>query len=322
MIIESALNKIHSSSNPQHDFFFIILGRNHFIRLGAVGLDYPYLTHAIKNKHIRCHSWADRMHYENTGNIVRFGIEYLSKLAKDIEDFKVCLSWLCGYVSHLITDSVVHPVVNAIVGPYIFSSDEHRKCEMTQDSMIFKIITDEELSDVATADNGYAGYIDHLKRCSDQDNESRLNPALKAFWAEILKMNYPSGTDKFHDIDPDKWHENYISSLSTASKPSPFFRHVGEALDLIYFKTDKIDSDDRKKYFEEIKIPHKQTGAFNFKEHVFDKTVNEIVEVWYKLFVDIEKGDSQNCITHIKNWNLDTGVNEDDPFFWRQEETV
>jgi hypothetical protein len=127
MVVEQALDQ-YGKLGRNHRYFPTIMGLNHYVCLGAVGPDYPYLTDLLE-KYLNVHSWADRMHYEKTGEFARFGVERLLTLTGDA--FDVCLAWLSGYVSHLITDEVIHPVVQAIVGPYIFNADDHRHCEMT-----------------------------------------------------------------------------------------------------------------------------------------------------------------------------------------------
>jgi len=107
MIIEEALEKFNRLPD-KHPYFSIILGNNHFVTLGAVGPDYPYLSE-LKNNLLKLHSWADRMHYENTGEFVKHGIANLSKLKEQNtqQDFEICLSWLCGYVTHLLAQSSI-----------------------------------------------------------------------------------------------------------------------------------------------------------------------------------------------------------------------
>jgi len=307
MIVEEALNKFNKLPD-KHSYFPTILGNNHFITLGAAGPDYPYLSE-LKNNLLKLHSWADRMHYENTGEFVKCGIVNLSKLKK--EDFEICLSWLCGYVTHLLADSIIHPVVNAIVGPYLFNSGEHRHCEMIQDSYIFRKIKKVELRYAAPDDDGYIGFI---KMCSDRKNEDIINPAIKDFWSRTLQMSHPKATDKFDKIVPDSWHENFLSKISLAADPIPVFRHIGVEENLVYKKRDEINEEERKKFIEDIKLPGNKSGRF--KEDGFDKAVNKVTEVWQKLFIDIEKENSENCLSYIKNWNLDTGVDEDEVYFW------
>ncbi len=306
MIVEEALDKFNQLPD-KHPYFPIILGNSHFVTLGAVGPDYPYLSE-LKNNLLKLHSWADRMHYENTGEFVKHGIENLSKLKEQNKqsDFEICLSWLCGYVTHLLADSIIHPVVNTVVGPYLFNSGEHRHCEMIQDTFIFHDIKKVELR--------YADYVDLIKMCSDPEDEDLINLAVSDFWEETLKMSHPGGKEKFDSIDPDDWHENFLSKITMAAEPAPLFRHIGEEKDLVYKKSVDIDIDEWKRFIDEINLPGNKIGKF--KEDAFYKAVNEVIEVWQKLFVDTEQTNPDNCTSYIKNWNLDTGVDEDGIYFW------
>ena len=306
MIVEEALDRFNKLPN-KHSYFPIILGNNHFVTLGAVGPDYPYLSE-LKNNLLKLHSWADRMHYENTGEFIKYGIDNLLKLREQDKqtDLEICLSWLCGYVTHLLADSIIHPVVNAIVGPYLFNSGEHRHCEMIQDSFIFHEVKGVELR--------YADYVDLIKMCSAFENKDLINPAINDFWTEILKMSHPGGKEKFDSIDPDDWHENFLSIIGNVSDPIPIFRHIGLEKNLVYKKINEITVEERKKFIDEIKLPGNNIGKF--KENAFNKAVEMVIEVWQKLFIDIEKNNSENCASYIKNWNLDTGVDEDKIYFW------
>ena len=164
------------------------------------------------------------MHYENTGDFVRHGIKNL--LALHGEAFNTCLAWLCGFATHLVTDSVIHPVVQAIVGPDIFNKTEHRHCELTQDSYIFHDIMGFELR--------YAEYSGLLRMCSDPRDTNKINPYLSGFWAQTLKATHPTAALWFDKVDPDTWHKNFMSRISSASDPVPIFRHFEEEKDLAY----------------------------------------------------------------------------------------
>lgn len=302
MIVEEALDRFNRLLEKHH-YFPIILGNNHFVILGATGPDYPYLSE-LKNNILKLHSWADRMHYENTGDFVKYGVENLLNI--EDRDFEICLSWLCGYATHILADSIIHPIINAIVGPYIFNSGEHRRCEMIQDSFVFHEVKGVELR--------YADYVDLLKMCSDPTDEECIHPFVKKYWSKTLKMSHPGGRDKFDLINPDDWHENFISVINTAADPIPIFRHIGEEKSLVYKKTGDITPDERKKFIEEVKLPG--NGIGRFKEDAFDKAVDMVIGVWQKLLVDIESKHPENCRSYIKNWNLDTGVDDEDIYFW------
>ncbi|RJP17829.1 MAG: hypothetical protein C4529_14060 [Deltaproteobacteria bacterium] len=62
------------------------------------------------------------MHYEHTNAIAINAHEALKKAwgQSSVPD-ETKLVWMIGFVSHLVTDATIHPIVQAIVGPY----DEH-----------------------------------------------------------------------------------------------------------------------------------------------------------------------------------------------------
>ncbi|MGO9138757.1 MAG: zinc dependent phospholipase C family protein [Syntrophales bacterium] len=302
MVAEEALDK-YEHLPEKHPYFSTILERNHFICLGAVGPDYPYLTELLSG-FLKEHSWADRMHYENTGEFIRHGIRNLLDINGDA--FNVCLAWLCGFTTHLVTDSVIHPVVQAIVGPYIFNSEEHRHCELTQDSYIFH--------DIKGVEIGYADYVGLFKMCSAPDDENKIHPDLGRLWAETLKATHPTATKWFDKVDPDSWHEHFLSKISSATDPMPIFRHFAEEKDLAYKKTNEITDEENQCFINQVKLPGDKTGEF--KKDAFAKAVDAVIGAWSRLFVDIENKNPDGPAAYLKNWNLDTGVNEDQAYFW------
>ncbi|MEJ2093264.1 MAG: zinc dependent phospholipase C family protein [Syntrophobacterales bacterium] len=308
MVVERALTIL--DRRPQkHDYFPIILGNNHFVTLGAVGPDYPYLNEVLKEIiKLKHHSWADRMHYENIEGFVINGIHNLQKLTGSYKN--ICLSWFCGLVTHLIVDASIHPVVNAIVGPYIFNSEEHRHCEMIQDSFIFRDITKTEICYAAPGD----GFLGLLRMCSDPDHRNRIHPAIRTFWTSTLEMSYPGGENFFDKIVPDEWHESFISKIETSADPIYLFRHMGEDMHIVYKTTDDINAEEREKFIDNIKLPGGKVG--NFKDHAFNKAVKEVIEIWTKLFDDIANNTTINSLPYIKNWNLDLGVDMNNCYFW------
>jgi hypothetical protein len=302
MIVEDALEKYRRTRrNPKR--FGAILAYNHFVNLGAVGPDYPYLTDLLSGV-LKEHTWADRMHYENTGEFLKVGAAKL--LQRDGDERDICLAWFCGFISHVVADAVVHPMVNAIVGPYIFNASEHRHCEMIQDVYIFNEIIRTELR--------YSNYVDLLRQCSDPSDEDRLSPVVRAFWAETLEASHPGGRAWFEHIRPDKWHEDFLARISSAAAPGPVFRHIREETNLAYKRVEDFDADERKRFIQEVRLPAGKVGRF--REDVFDKAVAKLMVAWDLLFRGMRLRNMGDFSASIKNWNLDTGVDEDHIHFW------
>jgi hypothetical protein len=301
MVVESAMETYMQKSN-RHPYFQKLLANNHFVMLGSESPDLPYLTDLLAG-FIKEHSWADRMHYENTGQIIKVAVKNLNGVSD--ADQAVIIPWIAGYVTHLVTDAIIHPIVNAIVGPYIFNSTEHRHCEMTQDSILFHEIKNLEI--------GYAEYSNLLNNCSPDG--TGLNATLVGFWKKCLQDNYPAAEAHFDKIDPAKWHKNFVSTISGVARPAAIFRHFGEEKNMVYKYTNEITAQEREKFYNSARLPDGSTG--NFKTAGFDKAVKKIVEIWDNLFQDIQNKKPENCSNYIKNWNLDTGVDEDQPWFWK-----
>jgi hypothetical protein len=302
MIVDDAVEKL------QDNDYAIILGeKRNFVRIGAVAPDYPYLSE-LQGKWLKIHSWADRMHYENSLEFVKNGLsELLSE--KDPEKFKVLFAWLCGYVSHLIADTIIHPVVNVNVGgTYIFTSHDHVICEMTQDAKLFFEIKGVDLSN--------AEYVKLLSACSDPADNSRIHQTIREYWPKILTKTHPNAGAYFDKIDPDKWHAAYLSKLGMAAKPVPIFRHVGEDINIVYKTEIELrNSDLERKYYLSVKLPKSQEVG-TFKDRVFNKTVEKVVEVWQKIFSDVSAKQTSNCQNYLCDWNLDTGLDENEIHFW------
>ena len=290
--------------------------KNNSIIAGAAAPDYPYLTDILTTSILPIsHTWANRMHYEETLQLVKEGVKSLAGMDKQSESFAIRLAWFCGFVSHVIADSYVHPVVNSIVGGiYLFTHNEHGKCELVQDVYIFNNITG---NDIVTANprDGSFGYLKILEECSDpaDEDKNRIHPEIRNFWIELLKKAHPQASEHFKKIIPDRWHYNYKSKINFIADPGAIFRHVIGMTGRDYMKASEIPAEDYKKYISEIALPNGKTSTY---DSVFKKTVDLIATIWLQLFYSIESANPENVSTFINNWNLDTGVDENQIVLW------
>jgi len=292
----------------------ILRMNNNFVIMGATGPDYPYLTDVIKYGILHIgHNWANRMHYENTTDFVEQGIKNLSAMDKKSGQFQRCLAWFAGYVSHVIADSFVHPVINCIVGGvYIFTHVEHGYCELIQDVYIFKQKTGTDIIKAASRDNATFGYLDILDDCSDPDNLDNVHPDIEAFWMDLLKTAHPNAFAYFADIKPSLWHKNYKNRIDFISDSRCIFRHV---LDIVnaprYIEESAILQADRDKYLNSLLAPD---GAKVSYDVVFSRVVDLTVAKWKAIFARING--TGTLSSPIKDWNLDTGVDESKIDLW------
>jgi len=295
----------------------VLKQKNHFVVMGATGPDYPYLTDILKNQVLHIgHNWANRMHYENTDGFIREGVKVLSLMDKRGNPFKNRFAWFAGYVTHVVADSYLHPVVNSTVhGTYFFTSTEHGRCELVQDIYIFNKKTGTDICKAAVRDNTTFGYLNILDDCSDPKDLDKIHPDISAFWAELLKVAHPNAFKFFDAIDPDTWHKNYKARVDFASNNQSIFRH---ALDIVnaprYVPLDDISQEELTKYIDKVALP---VGPKISYDALFSRAVDQIVDIWKEIFRSIQESDAPSK-TIVKDWNLDTGVDESEIDLWKE----
>lgn len=314
--IDVIQKKLKESKSEEYllEYAGIIGEKNNFVLAGAAGPDYPYCTDMITSvKFPFRHNWANRMHYENTLLFVREAIRKLASFDTRTEQFSICLAWFCGFVSHVVADSYAHPIVNSIVGgTYMFTGEEHAHCELIQDEYIFKAVTGEDVPS-SNPNNGKLGYLTILEECSDPTDKDLIHPEIRVFWTGLLKTSHPNAVEHFETIDPDEWHRNYKKNVNFIVNPGAVFRHAVALTGRDYKKESDITPTDRVKYITNIKLPNGQISNY---EKVFDDAMNLVVDVWLKIFQNVNQGNCETVGEYIKDWNLDTGVNEQDIYFW------
>lgn len=275
-----------------------LLNRHYrFLFLGSVGPDLPYLSFTTGKV-----NWADVMHYEKTDGVFNLGYEKLRASWNDDREIdRARLAWLLGYVSHMVADATIHPVVKEIVGDYSDETrDRHRVCEMTQDSIVFFDHKNGE-------DIQYGEFADMIHYCKDSEHFD----GLIAFWKNLMEENYPEKGEEPH---PGLWFDTYSAAIDFADGNSVFaglFRHVGPGKDFIYKTAAEIKSNETQDlvdYFEKVKLPGGTTANF---ETVFDKTVDNVTEAWRTIYTSLTAGAASPKI--IKCWDLDTGVDLHSP---------
>ena len=270
-----------------------------WMQSGAVGPDYPYLHHAITS-HDASDSWADLLHYKRTGDVVRSGTKLLKArhaAEADEPEFMRATAWLFGYLSHVVMDASIHPVVRAIVGEYDQNKTDHRVCEMYMDSYIYKETYDVELTN--------AEWADYLRSLNDGNG---MDAAVSSLWDAMLKETYP---DEHRDNPPDinGWHKSYVSTLDSADLNVGFFRHAAGKVGLLYVPTDQIPDADKTKYILNATLP--QNNRFGMVaqhyDEIFSFAVANVAHFWKQLDSAISgAGDPE--LPELPNWNLDKGI--------------
>ena len=280
-----------------------------FLLLGSVSPDLPYAM-VIPGKGQQI--WADRFHYLHTSGVGTKGPLDLGQrnlLGTPMGDSQ--LAWVAGYVAHCVTDATIHPIVQAIVGPYHTAPDAHRICEMIQDSLLF--------SETRECDLRGTHYVDQLKTfVRDREQDFR---GLVGYWCVLLRQVYG-------EIDPqpqpEEWHSAYGKLLDVAADNKlamVLSRVFTGAEDYLYDTSKELRAarkDEAEKCFDLVPVPDQPGERAKFSEVGFARAVENTLVVWQALDHDahnakkIVSGDLLPQVPNVLlNWNLDTGANMD-----------
>lgn len=281
-----------------------------FAYLGGVSPDYPYLGLDV--------DWADLMHKSMTDRMVKYAMPLLHQARVDHPDapeWRQQFAWLLGFVSHVIADVAIHPVVNIRVGKYALNKEDHRRCEMNQDVWIYREITG---LDLHVSDNMKG----EIRSCGTPID---LNDNVEELWKTCLEKTFV--TRQLQNDQIDKWHAFFIKLIDLAEigrKIPVFGRHMASGA-WAYPGNDELDQS----YFEDIEVPvssnvkntmdpespefeqPQDRGQASSFAAVFEKTRNHILEAWHVLSDDLFGNDTNPGSLHkavFENWSLDTGI--------------
>lgn len=272
-----------------------------WVFLGSASPDLPYVIFIGDQA-----EWANHLHYLNTNALILAGQKLFNGQANALSHIdRIKLSWMLGYISHIITDVTIHPIIEGkdVVGPYSVDANKspHRICEKVQDSLLFNELT-------RGLDITYAEYSDRFKNCA---RSNALSEVLTT-WKNLLLGSYPAQQPV---PDPNLWFNVFLHLFDSADNPGgviAMFRHtqmLGEAFtrEKVYDSKARLREkypEDCKRYYDKIKLPSGETGTF--KKDGFERAVKNVVEKWNKFYQSLS--DSTIAIADIiPNWNLDTG---------------
>jgi len=275
-----------------------------YCELGSISPDYSYLAFWARwtfqgNENI----WSDKMHYEKTGEFIHLGIEKI-KLMPESQEKNKCIAWLFGYAAHMTTDTVIHPIVENIVGGYELHKKQHRICEMNQDVYIFNTLDLGKITKCEYFDDG-------IKTCG---KNNQLDLKIYKLWKDILETNY---NDLFKTNAPNihQWHFGFntcIDKFADNGGIPVLSRHIFdeswlEKTQKILFKTFAFSypSKSDEIFINNLKTPH---GQMNFLE-IFYKAQDHVLDTWKYMSDAIYN----NCILYkekILNWDMGTGRNQ------------
>lgn len=269
-----------------------------YCELGAVSPDYPYLNLLSDG----AKKWADLMHYSSTGDVIREGVRKLQ--GSQCVGFDKKLSWLLGYVSHVVADCTIHPVVELRVGDYDHHKDEHRICEMNQDAHIYQRLN-------LGSEIGLSEHLDSgIASCVGSGTRGELDVDLQSYWQDILETVYPAESTK-NPPKINKWHEWFVDTLDIAEEGNRlpvFARHLISDKGITYPSSNALDNT----HLCALNTP---AGKMSY-DQVFDLAIENAGKIWEAVASAVCNNDEKK-LSCLANWNLDTGKNENDRYgFW------
>lgn len=129
------------------------------MELGSLGPDLPYYENASKavlnllrdrsDKPKGVEQWSYQLHSKDP-NIFPLKMIEIAWRESDLysdewdEEDNRKFAFICGFLTHIATDQIIHPLVNKIAGPYykadplVNHREVHRECEVYQDVVIFE----------------------------------------------------------------------------------------------------------------------------------------------------------------------------------------
>lgn len=263
-----------------------------YCELGSVSPDYPYLDVLDGD----AAPWADLMHYENTGDVIKAGAARVADMAGAQKSR--CLAWLLGYAAHVTTDVTIHPIVELKVGPYEHNKTDHRICEMHQDAYIFQRMGLDAI--------GLSEHLDNngIKTCAHSEDHKRLDPAIVDLWNAMLSEVHP-GTHRLNPPNIDSWHAKFVSTVDTIEEGSALpaiARHVAVNAGLTYPQPDEVEMAE---FIEALETPE---GPMHY-DTIFNRTLDNVAQVWAWIGHDVNAG-TIDQLQQMGAWNLDTGRDE------------
>ena len=270
-----------------------------YTELGAVSPDYPYL--AITDS--KAKRWADLMHYQRTGEVIKAGIGEVSKLSDEAK--RRAFAWLLGYCAHVATDATIHPVVELKVGPYAQNQKGHRVCEMHQDAYIYQRLN---LGDVGLSEHLSSG----LLRCIEPGKPGVVNQAVRSVWEGMLGKVHP-GEEKSNPPNVNLWHSSFDTMVNKIAEEGnrllPIARHVAVNCGLTYPLASEVDTT----YIHGLKVPGGGTADY---DEIFERAMESVNRAWTSVDKAVFANDAE-ALAFFGNWNLDTGRDESNRLvFW------
>jgi hypothetical protein len=146
LIAEQAKDRLLADGDPEVAKFAADVLDKHpqYMKLGSLGPDLPYFgLKSLFNPHkpIGVDQWSYQLHSKSPNLFPLQMIELVWRESdprnEQWSDGEKCrFAFICGFLTHVAADQIIHPLVNFIAGRYSHSHEareEHRTCEIHHD---------------------------------------------------------------------------------------------------------------------------------------------------------------------------------------------
>jgi len=268
-----------------------------WLQAGAAAPDYPALyesTHPTGN-------WANRMHREKSGDVVRAGIWWLYERSprRDEAEIQKATAWLAGYLSHVVLDATLNPVIRAIAGDYESQSEHYQRCEMVMDAHLCRNSLGYELM--------YDEWTSNLRRITDPNGDG-MDPVVRSIWSKMLKQTYGQA---FASTPPafDNWHRSYLQAIETPAGDETFFRHAAAGTPFVHLDAESVTAAERRRFVEMCLLPagNRLDRISMHYDEILAFAVETIVRYW-EIMESALVWNGDLAMPELSNWDLDRGT--------------
>ena len=156
LLISKATRNRLISMRGYKSFSAILEKQKVYMELGSLGPDLPYYESMVRagfnllldrsDKPMGVDQWSYQLHSKSPNIFPLKMIEITWRESNlEIEEWEEDdhqkFAFICGFLTHIAADQIIHPIVNKIAGPYYKSGDHrdvHRECEVYQDVVIYQ----------------------------------------------------------------------------------------------------------------------------------------------------------------------------------------
>lgn len=235
--------------------------------------------------------WEEYLHAQTAAAYIAPAISIIPTLPKKAR--QKCTAWFCGYLSHMVGDATIHPVVNLRVGPYLGHEEKHQTCEVHQDAHVYTRLGLVELTRC-----NYTRAI--IEACCSNESRTCLNDELLGFWKSLSNSAFPNEDAP----DFNKWFAAYTGVVDKFAEENDWWHirtlaKVGRKKHLLQIAPDKIDQS----FILALPTP---TGTPISYDDLFDMAIENTVSAWHSFAAALESPDSLSFPLSAQ-WNLNTG---------------